>query len=79
MAEFARRCAEDGQPSGQAGSGSQEERQKLNQMCIQLYLAAEEKEDERELARIARGLEVAKAELENTGRAVGMQLASAAA
>ena len=55
-----------------------EERQKLNQMCIQLYLAAQEKEDERELTRIARGLEVATAELENTGRAVGMQLASAA-
>ena len=40
-----------------------EERQKLNQICIQLYLAAQEKEDESELARIVRGLEVATAEL----------------
>ncbi len=55
-----------------------EERQKLNEMCIQLYLAAQEKEDERELARIVRGLEVATTELENTGRAVGMRLAPAA-
>ena len=56
-----------------------EERQKLNEMCIQLYLAAQEKEDERELARIVRGLEVATIELRNTGRAVGVQLASLAA
>ena len=54
-----------------------EERQKLNDMCIQLYLAAQDKEDERELARIARGLEVATTELESTSRAVGMRLAPA--
>jgi hypothetical protein len=55
-----------------------EECRKLNQMCIQLYFAAQEKEDERELARIFLGLKVATTELENAGRAVDMQLATAA-
>jgi hypothetical protein len=55
------------------------ERQKLNQMSIQLYLAAQEKEDEGDLARIISGLEVATTEPRNTGRAVGVRLASLAA
>jgi hypothetical protein len=49
-----------------------EGRRKLNYACIQLYLAAQEKEDERELASIVRGLEIATTELENTGRTVGI-------